>query len=543
MATDITIYANSSPLGSSKAHITDSYDKDRPRTVLPTINTQICDEADLMPDTHLKELELCPNTGATLVTWDGLDDPQDPFNWPLWRKWWAIGLGLVASFICSMNGSILSVAHTAISTEFNISDGQFPHSYWATTSWGLGAAVIPLLLFPAMEDVGVRPVVLGTYFVFVILLIPIGLATNFETLVVVRFFSGGCVPITSDAVASIAANVFEHDRDRSVPVALYVLVYLGATSLAPVFGAAILQNLSWRWIGYVELIVTAALLPVLYLCLPESRGSAILRAKAKVSSREGNRVYLPEEEDSVSLRLRVAKSLLRPMRMLFTECVVLVAAIWAAFSLGTIYFFTQSVEKVYGELYGWSLIPTGYVQGAVVVGEVLGTLFFLFTNRWYNSSTTRNTEAPGTPIPETRLYAAIIGGFFGITAGMLVYAWGTVSPLVSTLGLVMVGFGSTAVVTSIANYLIDSYAKYAGSALAAVGLVENVAIAFLPLASPSLYEKLGVHWASTLLGLISLALAYTPFLVIKWGKEIRARSPFMKEAKTCRPEDSEAAAN
>jgi MFS family permease len=101
----------------------------------------------------------------------------------------------------------------------------------------------------------------------------------------------------------------------------------------------------------------------------------------------------------------------------------------------------------------------------------------------------------------------------------------------------MVGFGTTAVVISIANYLIDAYSKYAASALAAVGLVENLSIAFLPLAASAMYTSLGFHWASTLLGLVSLILVATPFLVIKWGKEIRTHSPFMKEAMIVRQRD------
>ncbi|KAI1350024.1 major facilitator superfamily domain-containing protein [Xylaria sp. FL0043] len=486
------------------------------------------------------EMRSCHAADAIVVTWDGPDDPQDPFNWPLWKKWWAVGLGLLASFICSMNGSILTVAHKVIADEFNVSDEPFPHSYWSTTSWGVGAALFPLLLFPAMEDLGVRPVVLGTYFVFVILLIPIGLAPNFATLIVVRFFSGGCVPLTSDAVASITSNVFHGDKARSIPVALYVLIYLGATSLAPVIGAAILGSLSWRWIGYIELIVTAALFPILYLGLPESRGSAILRARAKKLRREGKRAYTAEEADSTPLRERIIKSLTRPLYMFFTEWVVFVAALWAAFSLGTIYLFTQSVEQVYGELYGWSPVQSGYVQSAIVIGEILGTVLSLYTNRWYDASAARNTEIPGTPIPEARLYAAIIGGSLGVTGGMFVYAWAaytTVHWIVITIGLALVGFGTTAVVISIANYLIDAYSKYAASALAAVGLAENTSIAFLPLASLALYTNLGFHWASTLLGLLSLVLVATPFIVIRWGHEIRARSPFMKESTIDREKD------
>lgn len=194
---------------------------------------------ELMVDASTSFHQSLPHHEAdvSIVTWDGPNDPQDPFNWPTQKKWWTVGLGLLASFICSMNGTILSVAHEPISEKFSISDGPFPNSYWITTSWGVGAATFPLVLFPFLEDWGVRPVVLGTYFCFMCLLIPIGLAQDFATLVVVRFFTGGCVPLMSDAVASIASNVFHGDRARSIPVCLYVVVYLGATSLGPVIGA------------------------------------------------------------------------------------------------------------------------------------------------------------------------------------------------------------------------------------------------------------------------------------------------------------------
>ncbi|PQE07884.1 MFS multidrug transporter protein [Rutstroemia sp. NJR-2017a WRK4] len=445
-----------------------------------------------------------------LITWDGPDDPEDPFNWSMRKKWWTVGLGLLASFICSVNGTILSVAHQSISDEFGISDQHFPNSYWITTSWGVGAAIFPLFLLPLIEDWGVRPVVLSTYFCFMCLLIPIGLAKNFTTLVVVRFFTGGCVPLMSDVVASNTSNVFHGDRARSVPIA------------------------------YIELIFTAAFFPILFLGLHETRGLAILRAKAKIMRKEGKNVYTAEESDHAPLYQVIIKSIQRPIFMFFTESVVFVATIWASFSLGTVYLFTQSVEQVYGELYGWDAIQAGYVQSSIVIGEILGTGFCLYTNRWHHNSAERNTEVRGTPIPEARLYAAIIGGFFGVTEGMFVYGWAAyhyIHWIIVTVGLVMVGFGTAAVIISNANYLIDAYSKYAASALAAVGLFENISIAFLPLASSAMYTNLGFHWASTLLGFISLILVSTPFLVIKWGKGIRARSPFMEEAVIVRQRD------
>ncbi|KAF4944497.1 hypothetical protein FSARC_14660 [Fusarium sarcochroum] len=226
-------------------------------------------------------------------------------------------------------------------------------------------------------------------------------------------------------------------------------------------------------------------------------------------------------------------SVQRPLHLLCTETVVFIATLWATFSLGVVYIFTQSVEQVFSGLYGWNALQGGYVQAAIVIGELLGFVLCLGTNFLYYASASRNPEEPGKPIPEARLYAAVIGGFIGVAGGMFIYAWTSfpyIHWIAPSVGLCMVGMGTTAVVVSNINYLIDAYSKYAGSALGAVTLGENLGIAFLPLAASSMYTNLGFQWASSLLGFISLALAATPIAMFIWGKDIRARSPFMKSA-------------
>ncbi|PYI08229.1 putative MFS multidrug transporter, partial [Aspergillus sclerotiicarbonarius CBS 121057] len=472
-----------------------------------------------------------PNPNTLIITW-GPNGPQDPFNWPLHKKWWTTGLGLTASFICSMNGTILTVAHKAISDEFHIPDTTFPNTYWLITSWGVGAALCPLFLFPIMEDFGIRPVLLSTYFLFTCLLIPIGLAQNFTTLLIVRFFSGGCVPLISDAVASIISNVFHGDRARSTPISLYVTIYLASTSIGPVIGSSILQFLSWRWIAYLELIWTAALFPILLIALPETRGSAILLAKAKQLRREGKNAYTIAELNhppTQSFPQTITQSIQRPLYMLFTEPVVFIATLWAAFSLGTIYLFTQSVEQVYSTLYNWSIIQTGYIQIAIVIGELLGCALSIVITSHFSTSTSSSTPQP---TPETALYPSLIGSLF-TTTGMFLYGL-TSSPsihfLAPTIGLCMVGLGTTGVIIGNAKYLIDAYSNYAASALGAVGLVENISIAFLPLAEKAMYDGLGFRWASLVLGFVALGLVGTPVVVWRWGGRIRERSPFMKVA-------------
>ena len=72
--------------------------------------------------------------------------------------------------------------------------------------------------------------------------------------------------------------------------------------------------------------------------------------------------------------------------MLCTEWVVLVATLWAAFSLGIIYLFTRSVEQVNGEFYVCGAVQAGFVQAGVVISEIIGCGLCVSTNRWYYAS-------------------------------------------------------------------------------------------------------------------------------------------------------------
>jgi hypothetical protein len=77
---------------------------------------------------------------------------------------------------------------------------------------------------------------------------------------------------------------------------------------------------------------------------------------------------------------------------------------------------------------------------------------------------------------------------------------------------------------------MDSYVKFAASALSAARLGRNSFGAFLPLASYQLFTTLGFGWAGSPLGFIGLALSVVPAVLVIKGKEIRVRSPFVPEA-------------
>ncbi|KAK0638311.1 Efflux pump atB [Lasiodiplodia hormozganensis] len=437
-----------------------------------------------------------------------------------------------------MNGTIVTIAHEAIGDRFHVSDASFPHSYWVVTSWTLGGALFSFMVLPMMEDFGIRNAFLFSYLIFLISLIPQAVAHNFATIIITRFFSGGCVAIIANSTSSVIGNIWADDRARTIPMSLWITLYLMGSSTGPVVGAAILKYLSWRWITYCQLIWYGLLFPLYWLLLSETRGDVILAQIAKeLRTKHGKNAYSRLELGSTTppLSVLLLRSVQRPLYMLLTEPVALVCTLMAGLIVGNIYLFTQSVEQVFAGLYGWDdPVQAGFVQVAVVAGEMVGWAGALVSAQLYFASAKRNTENPGTPIPEARLYVGAVAGFVGMAGGMFVYAWTSYPELpwiAPAVGLAMVGAGNTVVIIGFADYVVDAYAKFAGSAIAAVSLGENVFAAFLPLAAQSMYTDLGFWWASSLLGFLSLVLSFAPVVLIIWGKEIRARSPFIKEAK------------
>jgi hypothetical protein len=112
-------------------------------------------------------------------------------------------------------------------------------------------------------------------------------------------------------------------------------------------------------------------------------------------------------------------------------------------------------------------------------------------------------------------------------AGIFIYGWTAyyrVHWIVPILGTYIVGVGSLFVVIPGQIYLVDSFgAEAAASALAANLLIRSPFGAFLDLAAPALYNKLGLGWGNSVLGFICLAFTPVPWLFYRYGERLRAR--------------------
>lgn len=80
------------------------------------------------------------------------------------------------------------------------------------------------------------------------------------------------------------------------------------------------------------------------------------------------------------------------------------------------------------------------------------------------------------------------------------------------------------------NYLIDAYTIYAASVLAANSVLRSIFGAVFPLFTTYMYDNLGIHWASTIPTLIALTCVPFPFLIYRYGPDVRKQCKFAREA-------------
>lgn len=222
----------------------------------------------------------------------------------------------------------------------------------------------------------------------------------------------------------------------------------------------------------------------------------------------------------------------RPIHMLLTEPVVTFFTLWIAFGWGILFLFQNSVVQTFTHNYSFNTLQSGTVQLAITVGAAIGTVVNPIQDSFYLRSAKRNHEQPGTPIPEARLYCSVPGTCF-FAGGLFWYGWSSnphIHWIVPACGVASTGLGIYSIYMAVVDYLTDSYAKYAASALSAASLGRNTFGAFLPLASYELFQNLGYGWAGTLLGFVGVALIPVPCVLIWKGRRIRERSPFMKES-------------
>lgn len=207
----------------------------------------------------------------------------------------------------------------------------------------LGFAIGPMFLAPLSEFYGRSPVYILTWFVLVVLQIGLALAPNIGTIIVIRFLAGffGSAPLTNSG--GTISDLWRRD-ESGFPMAIYGLSSTGGPPLALIISGFLAQNLGWRWLFWVQMIIIGVFWLIMVFTLPETRHTTILDRKTRRVRKQMRNEHLEAAEnikdlnsdEKKGLHTLFAITLTRPVRFLFTEPITFCAALYNGFIYGLV---------------------------------------------------------------------------------------------------------------------------------------------------------------------------------------------------------------
>ncbi|CBX92767.1 similar to MFS multidrug transporter [Plenodomus lingam JN3] len=458
------------------------------------------------------------------------NDPRNPMTFTKTKKW-IMALAVANSvLVVSFCSSAFSGGIQQVMVEFGVSQIVVT---LGVSLFVLGFALGPLLWAPFSELYGRQIVFLGTYIAFTAFNAGAAGATNIYGLLILRFFAAafGSSPLTN--AGGVIADLFSAN-ERGLAMSVFSAAPFMGPVLGPIIGGFLGMTEGWRWVSGLMAIWSGVMLVIVTCLVPETYPPVLLRRRAERLSKLSGKVYRSRvdiDQGKTTLGEAFSTGLKRPWVLLFTEPIVLLLSLYHAIIYGILYMLFGAFPIVYRIGRGWNEGVSGLPFIAVAVGIVLAILYvILYDNKMYMKKVVASGK--GYTTPEARLPMCIVGGIF-LPIGLFWFAW-TNSPSIHwaacTTGTIFFGFGMVLIFLSIMNYLIDSYTIFAASVLAGNGIIRSLFGAAFPLFTSQMYDRLGIHWASSVPAFLAVACIPLPFLFYKYGESIRQKCKYAAQS-------------
>ncbi|KAI9769577.1 MAG: hypothetical protein M1835_006693 [Candelina submexicana] len=410
---------------------------------------------------------------------------------------------------------------------FNIHQSRFSWLFFGTTAWGVGGSFLPIFFILITDGLYRVRAYFVFYTIFLLCLIPCSLAQNFATLIISRIIGAGASVATVAILGGMLKDMWKDMKKRNVAMGLFGTAIVVGIALGPFIGATIERNLTWRWIYHIQLIFDSSCVPFFLLIIRETKTDFILAHQAKRKSGPDTRSFSTRwTARSRALVRAMIDSPKKPIHMTFTEPIVFLCFIWVGYAWGILFLLTQSVVRTFGKTYGFSLLASNTAFLAVGAGAILASFLQPLQDRLFLASASRNTENPGQPIHEARLYTSIPGQVL-FAGGLFWYGWTSQSHihwLVPVGGLGCIGFGICTTYVAVYHYCTESFPKHSAAANGATSFSRFIFCGFLGLAWNPMQRKMGIQWAASCLGFIGLVITLAPVIMLVKGDGMRRRS-------------------
>jgi multidrug resistance protein len=271
-----------------------------------------------------------------LVTWK-LHDPENPKNWSKAYKWWCTMCVALTCFVVAFDSAVVTADIAGVAEEFHVSEEV---ALLTITLFVVGFGVGPMLFAPLSEILGRRPIYASTLLLAVIFTIPGAVAKNIATLLVTRAIAGIAFSAPMTLVGGTLADMWRNE-ERGVPMAAFSAAPFIGPAVGPLVGGFLSDAAGWRWLYWIQLILSAVAWALITFTVPETYTPKLLARRAKKLRKEtGDDKFVTEEDlDLRPLSQRLRLFLLRPFQLLFRELIVFFISLYMSVLYGLLYMF------------------------------------------------------------------------------------------------------------------------------------------------------------------------------------------------------------
>ncbi|KAI6084660.1 MFS general substrate transporter [Hypoxylon rubiginosum] len=312
------------------------------------------------------------------------DSPNDPLNWPTWRKDLILVIVGLSAGVVGAYGPMLSPGFVEIAAALNITVNTLSQA----TAWVILLIGISLFIFnPLAKKIGRRPVYVMSSIIMLSGSIWGALAKDYNSFLGSRMWSGlGMAPYEVLVQCTIADIYYVHQR--ATRIALWNMFLLCGISGGALIAGYIIEDQGWQWTLIWCAIIFGALLPLVILFVPETAyrrrsyeqqlaaNSTTPRDEKSDSSKKDTPSEQEEKVETVETGVVTERkeSFVRSMRLwdgIYTD-----TPLWKIFLRPLVVFFYPGVL--------WGFLLYGITLSWIVVFSVVNAV--IFTAPPYNFS-------------------------------------------------------------------------------------------------------------------------------------------------------------
>ncbi|KAJ1961805.1 hypothetical protein GGI12_003033 [Dipsacomyces acuminosporus] len=388
-----------------------------------------------------------------------------------------------------------------------------------------GQAIFPLFWSVVSDNYGRRIVYLASLVVYIAGSAGCAVSANLASMIVCRIIQACGASSVQGAGAGTIADIYER-KNRGTALGFYYLGPLLGTSLAPLLGGYISQQLSFRWIFYILTIFGGVMLIITFLGLPETHRRIVaekhdiqpINIPAKRSFRDGSNPFLT----MAYLRYPNIAIICFQLAMIF----------------GMMFGVSSVSPLAFQGIYGLNQGTTGLCFLGMGIGNVVGAFAGGRITDWQIGRTKKaqltevslkTEDAQNARVSmEIRLQTTWIGGVIFLV-GVYTVGWFVQArlKLVAVIAAeFLIGVGTSFQFNQMSSYFIDLFPTSAASITSVQNFARNLWAGICIEILPTMIRNIGWGPTFTIFGSLALIGSILVEFVAMKGEYMRTRFGF-----------------